>query len=285
MLKKAFITGIIGQDGSHLAKFLLDKGYKVYGIVRRTSNDPLVRLGDIAKNINILMVVNFQKFNTETFSKIAKNFDVSYWRNDEENVINQYFPDKKAKLLVLGCGAGRTLPYLYKKGYEITAIDISSSMVSHAKKRCRGMKINIFVGDATDLQFNDNMFDYVFFPFHGIDYVNYRYKSINEIKRVMKRSGVLIFSSHNLLFPRFIPFLFANERFGFRIKVRENENHLWTYHTTIFEYFKLLKIFSKVIIKPRIVLQQLNFLNSFWKDKILRIFPILDKSIYFICIK
>ena len=37
MSKIAFITGISGQDGSYLAEFLIEKGYKVYGIVRRTS--------------------------------------------------------------------------------------------------------------------------------------------------------------------------------------------------------------------------------------------------------
>ena len=37
MNKKAFITGIGGQDGSYLAEYLLDLGYKVYGIVRRNS--------------------------------------------------------------------------------------------------------------------------------------------------------------------------------------------------------------------------------------------------------
>ena len=37
MTKIAFITGITGQDGSYLAELLLEKGYKVYGIVRRTS--------------------------------------------------------------------------------------------------------------------------------------------------------------------------------------------------------------------------------------------------------
>lgn len=37
MEKKAFITGISGQDGSYLAEFLLEMGYKVYGIVRRNS--------------------------------------------------------------------------------------------------------------------------------------------------------------------------------------------------------------------------------------------------------
>ena len=37
MRKIAFITGITGQDGSYLAELLIEKGYKVYGIVRRTS--------------------------------------------------------------------------------------------------------------------------------------------------------------------------------------------------------------------------------------------------------
>ena len=36
-MKKALITGITGQDGSYLAEFLLDKGYEVHGIRRRTS--------------------------------------------------------------------------------------------------------------------------------------------------------------------------------------------------------------------------------------------------------
>ncbi len=38
MAKKALITGILGQDGPYLAKLLLEKGYKVYGLVRRYSN-------------------------------------------------------------------------------------------------------------------------------------------------------------------------------------------------------------------------------------------------------
>lgn len=42
-MKKALITGITGQDGSYLAEFLLKKGYEVYGLVRRTSNDPFLR--------------------------------------------------------------------------------------------------------------------------------------------------------------------------------------------------------------------------------------------------
>ena len=36
-MKKALITGITGQDGSYLAEFLLNKGYQVHGIKRRSS--------------------------------------------------------------------------------------------------------------------------------------------------------------------------------------------------------------------------------------------------------
>ncbi|MDP6207069.1 MAG: GDP-mannose 4,6-dehydratase, partial [Roseibacillus sp.] len=37
-MKKALITGITGQDGSYLAELLLEKGYEVHGIIRRSSS-------------------------------------------------------------------------------------------------------------------------------------------------------------------------------------------------------------------------------------------------------
>ncbi|KKL72513.1 hypothetical protein LCGC14_2084160 [marine sediment metagenome] len=46
-MKKALITGITGQDGSYLAKFLINKGYKVYGLVRRSSVMNRQRIEDI----------------------------------------------------------------------------------------------------------------------------------------------------------------------------------------------------------------------------------------------
>ena len=47
-MKKAFITGITGQDGSYLAEFLLNKGYQVYGLIRRVAlEDPDIYLGRI----------------------------------------------------------------------------------------------------------------------------------------------------------------------------------------------------------------------------------------------
>ncbi len=50
---KAFITGITGQDGSYLAELLLNKGYEVHGIIRRTSNFPTTRIDHIHKDLNL----------------------------------------------------------------------------------------------------------------------------------------------------------------------------------------------------------------------------------------
>lgn len=54
MSKKAVITGITGQDGSYLAELLLDKGYEVYGIVRRLSTPNISRIEPIADRIILL---------------------------------------------------------------------------------------------------------------------------------------------------------------------------------------------------------------------------------------
>jgi len=53
MSKVAFITGITGQDGSYLAEFLLEKGYTIYGLVRRSSTyNNLININHIKDNIN-----------------------------------------------------------------------------------------------------------------------------------------------------------------------------------------------------------------------------------------
>jgi GDPmannose 4,6-dehydratase len=52
-MKKALITGITGQDGSYLAPLLLDKGYEVHAIMRRSSNDPTQRLSGLFRGRNI----------------------------------------------------------------------------------------------------------------------------------------------------------------------------------------------------------------------------------------
>jgi GDPmannose 4,6-dehydratase len=51
--KRAFITGITGQDGSYLTEFLLDKGYEVAGLLRRTANINLGNIKHLEKQVNI----------------------------------------------------------------------------------------------------------------------------------------------------------------------------------------------------------------------------------------
>ena len=50
-VNKAFITGITGQDGSYLAEFLLDKGYEVHGIIRRSSSFNTGRIQHIFEDV------------------------------------------------------------------------------------------------------------------------------------------------------------------------------------------------------------------------------------------
>ena len=52
--RKAFITGITGQDGSYLAEILLEKGYEVYGMVRRSSSFNRARIDHLVGQIELV---------------------------------------------------------------------------------------------------------------------------------------------------------------------------------------------------------------------------------------
>lgn len=54
MAKSALITGLTGQDGSYLAELLLDKGYDVYGMVRRSSSSSFGRISHFADQIHVI---------------------------------------------------------------------------------------------------------------------------------------------------------------------------------------------------------------------------------------
>jgi GDPmannose 4,6-dehydratase len=54
MAKQALITGITGQDGSYLAELLLDKGYEVYGMVRRSSTENFERIGHLTDRVRLV---------------------------------------------------------------------------------------------------------------------------------------------------------------------------------------------------------------------------------------
>ena len=93
-MKKALITGITGQDGSYLAELLLDKGYEVHGIVRRSSVHTTNRIdhllsegsiilhdGDLTDSSSIIRIVGEVRpdeiYNLAAQSHVGVSFDAS----------------------------------------------------------------------------------------------------------------------------------------------------------------------------------------------------------------
>ena len=80
MKHSAIITGITGQDGAYLAELLLKKKYKVYGIVRRSSSDPLSRL-DFLKIKNKINYINLDLSEHLKIIEIIKKIKPKYFFN------------------------------------------------------------------------------------------------------------------------------------------------------------------------------------------------------------
>jgi GDPmannose 4,6-dehydratase len=88
-MPKALITGVTGQDGSYLAEFLLDKGYQVVGMVRRTSHDSYERIEHLLDRIEIvaadlldqhsLTVVLQDTLPDEVYNLAAQSFVPTSW--------------------------------------------------------------------------------------------------------------------------------------------------------------------------------------------------------------
>jgi GDPmannose 4,6-dehydratase len=88
-LKKALITGITGQDGSYLAELLLEKGYEVYGMVRRSSTENFGRIEHIREKIKLLQADLLDQFSIisavkesdpdEIYNLAAQSFVPTSW--------------------------------------------------------------------------------------------------------------------------------------------------------------------------------------------------------------
>jgi len=89
MAKRALITGITGQDGSYLAEFLLDQGYEVVGMVRRSSTLNFERIAHIQDRITLVAgdlldevsMINILRDNhpTEVYNLAAQSFVQTSW--------------------------------------------------------------------------------------------------------------------------------------------------------------------------------------------------------------
>ena len=102
-MKKALITGITGQDGSYLAEFLLEKGYEVHGIIRRSSVFTTQRInhipegenfflhhGDLADSSNLgrlIRTINPDEiYNLAAQSHVAVSFEVPEYTADVSGI-------------------------------------------------------------------------------------------------------------------------------------------------------------------------------------------------------
>ena len=98
-MKKALITGVTGQDGSYLAELLLEKGYEVYGMIRRSSVDYRERIahlegsehfhlkyGDLSDSVSLVKLVSEIRpdeiYNLAAQSHVQVSFDVPEYTAD-----------------------------------------------------------------------------------------------------------------------------------------------------------------------------------------------------------
>ena len=87
--RRAFITGITGQDGSYLAELLLGKGYQVVGMIRRTSSPNLERIAHLLDRVSLVYgdlldeasMINLLKEHrpTEVYNLAAQSFVAASW--------------------------------------------------------------------------------------------------------------------------------------------------------------------------------------------------------------
>ena len=99
MSKKALITGVTGQDGSYLAELLLEKGYEVHGMVRRSSVEKRERIdhlegnpnftvhyGDLSDSLSLVRLIGSIKpdeiYNLAAQSHVGVSFDVPEYTAD-----------------------------------------------------------------------------------------------------------------------------------------------------------------------------------------------------------
>ncbi|MBK9359575.1 MAG: class I SAM-dependent methyltransferase [Bacteroidales bacterium] len=114
--------------------------------------------------------------------------------------------NKTLRILDVGCGTGRHTIELTKRGYSVTGIDLSESMLEKArlKAQSRNLQIDFLQHDARNLPFNDE-FDVAImlceggFPLMETDEMNF--EILRNVTKSLKGEGKLIFTTLNGLFP------------------------------------------------------------------------------------
>lgn len=156
----------------------------------------------------------------ESFEYLAKYYDLIYNDKDYEKEVT-FLEDifenihKPKKILEIGCGTGNYTKILIERGYDMTALDLSESMLKTAKEKCTCKFIK---GNIRDVSINDR-FDACIAMFAVMGYVTENsdiIKALKNIHRHLKENGLFVFDVWNgLAVLRLFPEL--------RIKVVEND--------------------------------------------------------------
>ena len=131
-MKKAFITGVTGQDGSYLAEFLLSKGYEVHGIIRRASTFNTGRIDHIYVDPHEPKARFFLHYGDLSDSEQIQNilFNVKpsevYHLGAQSHVkVSFSMPEYTGNVTALG--TVRILEAIRRSGYDIKFYQASSS--------------------------------------------------------------------------------------------------------------------------------------------------------------
>ena len=129
------------------------------------------------------------------FNKNAEEYNTSYdgmfVKCMYSEILDRVIQINPQKILDLGCGNGNILKLLAQKiDASLYGLDISENMISEAKKRL-GNNAELTVGEAENLPYSDDQFDAIICNASFHHYPN-PVKALKEIKRILKKGGILI---------------------------------------------------------------------------------------------
>lgn len=137
---------------------------------------------------------------------------VGLWKS-ELVLVTRHFPDRSARLLEAGCGAGRVAVGLWQHGYrDITGFDFAAELVDQARNLAQEKSIDgltFLQADATRLEtchiLYDKLFDGVLFMFNGLMQIpgrENRRAALQGLHRLCKPGGIFIFTTHDRADPK-----------------------------------------------------------------------------------